>query len=160
MGRQEKGSRELSRTAQQEVEALPARDALPWYVSMAGPAMNGTQAQPRVRITSHVHSNEVGPRSSQEVDPMGQDPGQQGTQWVTLPGTRLSCNAPTTQLGRLSPQLESCSKIKAGEHTSWQGCTGEAAQGHPPSSSQMYPGKLKLLQQLPLMRGLALSKDS
>lgn len=46
MGRQGKWSRELSRIAQQEVEALPARGALPWYPSMAGPAMNGTQAQP------------------------------------------------------------------------------------------------------------------
>lgn len=46
MGRQGKWSRELSRIAQQEVEALPAWGALPWYLSMAGPAMNGTQAQP------------------------------------------------------------------------------------------------------------------
>lgn len=107
MGRQGKGSREPSRIAKLEVEALPAIGALPWYPRMAGPAVNGTQAQAMVMITSHICRNEMGPRPSQEVDPMGHDPSQQGTQWVTS-GTRhpLSCNAPTSQLGRLSPHLK------------------------------------------------------
>jgi len=83
MGRQGKGSRGLSRMAQREVEALPARAALSCYL-----CTNGTQAQPRVRITSHVRSGEVGARPSQEAEPMGLAPGQQGTQQVTPAGTR------------------------------------------------------------------------
>lgn len=114
MGRQGKGSKELSRIAQQEVDALPARGALPWYPSMAGPAMNGTQAQPRVRITSHVCSDEVGPRPSQEVDPMGQVPGQQGTQRVPLLGTHSAAMLPQPSWAGCHLSLKAAPKSKGG----------------------------------------------
>lgn len=71
MGREGKQSREPSRIAKLEVEALPTIGALPWYPSMAGPAVNGTQTQVMVMITSHACRNEIGPWPSQEVDPMG-----------------------------------------------------------------------------------------
>lgn len=115
--------------------------------------MHGTQAQRRVRITSYVRSDKVGPRSSQEVDPTGQAPGQQDTQGVTLPGTYSAAMPATTQLGRLSRQLESCSKIKGEEHTSWQGSTEGAVQGHPPSSSQNASGQAEASPTAPTDEG-------
>lgn len=44
MGMWGNGSRELSRIAQQEVEALPVKGALPGHLNMAGPAITGIQA--------------------------------------------------------------------------------------------------------------------
>lgn len=118
----------------------PARGALPWYLSMAGPAMNGTQAQPRVRITSHVRSKDIGPRSSQEVDPIGQDPGQQGTQWVTLPGTHSAAMPPQPSWSGSHLSLKAAPKSKGGNTLLGKAVQGELHRDILHLHHKMYPG--------------------
>lgn len=98
-------------------------------------------AQPRVRITSHVCSDQVGPRPSQEVDPMGQDPGQQGTQWVPLLGTRSAAMLPQPSWAGCHLSLKVAPKSKRGNTFLGEAVQGGAAQGHPLSSSKNASGQ-------------------
>lgn len=50
---------------------------------------------------------------------MGQDPGQQGTQWVTLPGTRLAAMPLQPSWAGSHLSLKASPKSKQREHASW-----------------------------------------
>lgn len=94
--------------------------------------MDGTQAQPTVKITSHVcRVHEVDARSSQEADPKGRDTDQHGTQWVTLPGTRSAAMLPQPSCTGSHLSLKATPKSKQGNTLLGKAVQGEL-QRHPP----------------------------